>query len=452
MNIYDKIVKIQDKIIKETTLNTEQIKNIYLHSKIKKIISSIKREIPEIDEYYIRLTHKFALLLYKKFAKYILDILEIINLIEDIPHIIRGSAGSSLVCYLTKITNIDPIKENICLARFIHELRNLMPDVDFDFPYNLRDKVFNRINNYFPNKMARISNHMMFREKSALRKAIKEVDIENIEWTDELRKKKIVCADPNLSDLVYCGSKNNDDKLQTFRYTQNQRRLETRTKKYNKIIDSTNKEIKINDKTIKELETVLSKYNSKTTNYEKFNDYLKEKNKLNIILFNHYEQFIFRKFKLNRFINTQKSESKMIKNFINKFGKPENTIFVLGDYDKGEYNMKGIEPVICKKFRKIFRNAGFDTYLINEFRTSKLCNCCHNEIDPFLIRESKKPKDKKINKKILIRGLLTHQELKPKCEIIHNRDKNAVQNMLYIVETLKTTGKRPNEYCRLISA
>jgi hypothetical protein len=39
----------------------------------------------------------------------------------------------------------------------------------------------------------------------------------------------------------------------------------------------------------------------------------------------------------------------------NKFGKPDKTIFVMGDYDKGSYNMKGLEPVICKKFRKIFR-------------------------------------------------------------------------------------------------
>ena len=61
-----------------------------------------------------------------------------------------------VVCYLTKITNIDPIKENICLSRFLHELRDSMPDVDFDFPYNLRDEVFNRINNKFPNKIFKI--------------------------------------------------------------------------------------------------------------------------------------------------------------------------------------------------------------------------------------------------------------------------------------------------------
>jgi len=274
--------------------------------------------------------------------------------------------------------------------------------------------------------------------------------IEKVVWTDDMKKKKIVCADPNMADLIYCGSKTNNE-LTTFRYTQNQRRLETRTKKYNKIIDTMNKETKINGKTIKELETELSKHNSKTNNYEKFKKYLVEKNKLNITLYNHYEKMFFRKFKLNRFINTQKSESKMIRNFTEKFGKPKDTIFVMGDYDKNE-NMKGVEPVICKRFRRIFRNAGFETYLINEFRTSKLCNCCHNELEPFLYRESNKPKDKQINKKILIRGLLHHPDVKPECEIIHNRDKNAVQNMLYIVETLKKTGKRPEKYSRSITA
>jgi hypothetical protein len=34
---------------------------------------------------------------------------------------------------------------------------------------------------------------------------------------------------------------------------------------------------------------------------------------------------------------------KMINNFQNKYGEPEETT-----YDKGNYNMKGKEPVICK--------------------------------------------------------------------------------------------------------
>ena len=42
---------------------------------------------------------------------------------------------------------------------------------------------------------------------------------------------KVVCADPGMSDLLYFGSYNDKNKLETFRYTQNQRRLETRNKK-----------------------------------------------------------------------------------------------------------------------------------------------------------------------------------------------------------------------------
>ena len=40
------------------------------------------------------------------------------------------------------------------------------------------------------------------------------------------------------------------------------------------------------------------------------------------------------------------------------------------------------------------------------------------------------------------------QEHKRVCKIIHNRDKNAVQNMLYIVEQIKKTGKRPEPFVR----
>jgi len=275
--------------------------------------------------------------------------------------------------------------------------------------------------------------------------------IEKTELTDECKSMKVVCADPNYSDLIYCGAKDENGNLQTFRYTQNQRRLETRLKKYNKIMDKINKETKIQDQTIKEIETTLSNYNSKTCKYNTFMEYCIKKNNINYKLYNHYEQRLFRKLKLNRFTNTQKSELKMVKNFSNKFGKPENTIFVMGDYDKGDYHMKGLEPVICKKFRRIFKNAGYKTFLVNEFRTSKLCNCCHNELEHFLERPSQKPKYKKENKTEICHGLLRCQSVKHNCEIIHNRDKNAVQNMLNIVSSVLNTGKRPDIFCRAVN-
>ena len=273
--------------------------------------------------------------------------------------------------------------------------------------------------------------------------------IEKATITEQLKSKKIVVADPNMSDLIYCGSKDKDGNLETFRYTQNQRRLETRLKKYNKIIDKVNKKTKINEKTIKEHETILSKLNSKTCNYDKFKEYIIEKNKLNITLFDHYQQTFFRKFKLNRFINTQKSESKLVKNFSKKFGSPKDVVYVMGDFDKGGYNMKGKEPVICKKFRRIFRNAGYETYLVNEHKTSITCSCCHNELESFLERPSKKPKKK--GKIEPVWGLLRCQSVTPMCKVIHNRDKNAVQNMLHIVDSIFTTGERPVIFCRTIN-
>ena len=274
--------------------------------------------------------------------------------------------------------------------------------------------------------------------------------IENVKNINQINK-RIVVADPNKSDIVYCGSKNDDNALETFRYTQNQRRLEIGTKKYRQIINKINTETKINDKSIKEIESTLSLFNSKTVNYDEFKKYIIEKNKVNYTLFNHYQQKFFRKFKLNTYTNTQKSEAKLITNFSNKYGKPENTIFIMGDHDTGSYNMKGVEPIICKRIRRIFKNAGYESYLINEYCTSKLCNCCHKELDKFLIRKSQKPKDIMKNKNILVNGLLRHEVVNPDgeqehlqiCKIYHNRDKNAVQNMISIIEELKKSGKRP---------
>ena len=272
--------------------------------------------------------------------------------------------------------------------------------------------------------------------------------IEHTEITNELKNMKIVVADPNKFDLIYCGSRDENGNLETFRYTQNQRRLETRNKKYSKIIDKVNKETKIEDKSIKEIETTLSILNSKTCNYEKFKTYCIEKNKLNNTLYDHYDQSFFRKFKLNAYTNTKKSESKMIKNFSNKFGKPDKTIFVMGDYDSGGFHMKGNEPVICKKFRRIFRNAGYQTYLVNEFRTSKLCSSCGDVLEYFKERLSNKPK--KLGQLESVHGILRCQSVKHKSEIYHNRDKNAVQNMLNIVKSIFDTGLRPELFCRSV--
>lgn len=141
---------------------------------LRELIARFIRKVPKSPEYRDRLKRELTLIRDRKFVTVFMQVKEILDLTVDIPHVTRGSAGSSLICYLLGITDIDPIFYNISLARFMHEDRADNPDIDIDFPYNKREEVFNRIYNHFgKHRVARISNHLYFREKSAIREAVR---------------------------------------------------------------------------------------------------------------------------------------------------------------------------------------------------------------------------------------------------------------------------------------
>ncbi|RLC39177.1 DNA polymerase III subunit alpha [Candidatus Falkowbacteria bacterium] len=61
----------------------------------------------------------------------------------------RGSAAGSLVCYLTGITNIDPLHYDLVFERFLNPDRISMPDIDLDFSDIRRDEVINYVENKY---------------------------------------------------------------------------------------------------------------------------------------------------------------------------------------------------------------------------------------------------------------------------------------------------------------
>lgn len=141
---------------------------------VRTIVSKFIRKLPSDPIYKERLKRELRLIRDRNFIKVFLQVKEILDLTTDIPHVIRGSAGSSLTCYLMGITDVDPIYYNISLARFMHEERSDNPDIDIDFPYNARQEVFNRIYGHFgKHRVGRISNHLYFKPKSAIREAIR---------------------------------------------------------------------------------------------------------------------------------------------------------------------------------------------------------------------------------------------------------------------------------------
>ncbi len=144
------------------------------------IESLFTRTLPQIPDYQQRIQAEIALINEKNLMGYIFQALEILALAGNVPHVTRGSCGSSLLCYALGISNVDPVTYKISFARFLTPYRSNLPDIDFDFPYNRRDEIFLQVQLKWPNKVARISNHVYYHAPSALREAVRRVGLKPV--------------------------------------------------------------------------------------------------------------------------------------------------------------------------------------------------------------------------------------------------------------------------------
>ena len=140
---------------------------------LETLISKFVQELPQDPAYATRLEEELEIIARLGFAKHFLRVREILDLTRDIPHITRGSAGSSLICWLMGISSVDPIAERIPLSRFMNPRRDDLPDIDLDFPHWQQETVMNRIFRNWPGRSARVSNYVTYKEKSAVREAAK---------------------------------------------------------------------------------------------------------------------------------------------------------------------------------------------------------------------------------------------------------------------------------------
>ena len=80
-------------------------------------------------------------------SSYFIIVADFVNWAKDNKIVVgpgRGSAAGSLVCYLTGITNLDPLQYDLLFERFLNPDRVSMPDIDMDFPHNQRNKIFKK--------------------------------------------------------------------------------------------------------------------------------------------------------------------------------------------------------------------------------------------------------------------------------------------------------------------
>jgi error-prone DNA polymerase len=82
----------------------------------------------------------------------------------------RGSSVSSLVCYLTGLSHIDPVKNELFLGRFLNEELTEVPDIDLDFPRDIREKLIPRVHErYGPERSALVASFATYRARGAIR-------------------------------------------------------------------------------------------------------------------------------------------------------------------------------------------------------------------------------------------------------------------------------------------
>ena len=81
----------------------------------------------------------------------------------------RGSSVSSIVCYLIGLSHIDPVKNHLYLERFLNDELHSLPDIDIDFPRDIRDEILQRIyDRYGDEHAALVAAFPTYRFRSAV--------------------------------------------------------------------------------------------------------------------------------------------------------------------------------------------------------------------------------------------------------------------------------------------
>ncbi|MBS1889560.1 MAG: error-prone DNA polymerase [Actinobacteria bacterium] len=87
----------------------------------------------------------------------------------------RGSSVSSIVCYLTGLSHIDPVEANLFSGRFLNEetvsddIRSV-PDIDLDFPRDIREVLIPRVHEvYGADRSALVAAFPTYRPRGVIR-------------------------------------------------------------------------------------------------------------------------------------------------------------------------------------------------------------------------------------------------------------------------------------------
>ncbi len=90
----------------------------------------------------------------------------------------RGSSVSSIICYLIGLSHIDPVESNLFLGRFLNEALNTVPDIDLDFPRDIREELILAVyEKYGTEHAGLVCTFPTYRLRSAVREIGKALEL-----------------------------------------------------------------------------------------------------------------------------------------------------------------------------------------------------------------------------------------------------------------------------------
>lgn len=134
---------------------------------------AIKRYGRLNDEVQKRLEYELSVIHQMGFDDYFLIVWDLVRFAHEHKIAVgpgRGSAAGSLVAYVLKITDVDPIRYQLLFERFLNPERVSMPDIDIDFNYERRDEVIRYVvEKYGNDRVAQIITFGTMAPRAAVR-------------------------------------------------------------------------------------------------------------------------------------------------------------------------------------------------------------------------------------------------------------------------------------------
>ncbi len=90
----------------------------------------------------------------------------------------RGSSVSSVVCYLLGLSHVDPVATRLFIGRFLNETLASVPDIDLDFPREIREELIRRVyGRYGHEHVGLVCSFPTYRLRSTVREIGKALDL-----------------------------------------------------------------------------------------------------------------------------------------------------------------------------------------------------------------------------------------------------------------------------------